>query len=624
MARITQECAARIKASADIVEIVGKYVQLRRSGTSWKACCPFHNENTPSFHVTPSRQTFHCFGCGVGGDAIRFLMMYENLDYPTALRRLADMNGIPVQEEDEDPGAAARRRMRSLVTQANTVAADYFHRQLCKNPAADHARAYLKERGFNIETAKAWQLGWAPPSEADLVNREAAQGLDRRVLTEAYLLANGRGGAYPVFRDRLMFPIQDLRGAVVGFSGRVLQGSTDPRKYVNTAETVTFRKGELLFGLYKATKPIATAGMRVVICEGQLDVIACHEKAEVRNAVAGLGTAFTDEHAHILRKYAKTAVLCYDGDNAGIKACEKTYRKLAAVGLEVLQAVLPEGEDPDSLIKSQGPEALREAIDSARPYLEVRAHREMALAGDNASAKSAAVSRMADLAADIASAAVRDIAVTDLATRMHVGLETFRNTVNEILRARRNNPQTSAPSAMPEDEAEGDALDDAISRDMPPAIPTRLCHPMRNIISYALGCRAFQDALVDRIQDLMPAIQSLGGGDILMKLLQFLPNPGDEEALLAVTQHLSPEDTLALRNIQPQALPESVIPTALEDCISAVSLETLRMRVDYLRSLAAVPNQSPDISRRALQEITHLTALIASGMSGGSSSTGKG
>lgn len=421
-----------------------------------------------------------------------------------------------------------------------------------------------------------------------------------------------------------MFPIQDLRGAVVGFSGRVLQGSTDPRKYVNTAETVTFRKGELLFGLYKATKPIATAGMRVVICEGQLDVIACHEKAEVRNAVAGLGTAFTDEHAHILRKYAKTAVLCYDGDNAGIKACEKTYRKLAAVGLEVLQAVLPEGEDPDSLIKSQGPEALREAIDSARPYLEVRAHRELALAGDNASAKSAAVSRMADLAADIASAAVRDIAVTDLATRMHVGLETFRNTVNEILRARRNTPQTSAPSTVQEDEAEADALDDAISRDMPPAIPTRLPHSVSNIISYALGSRLFLDSMVDRIEDILTATQSLPGGDILMKLMQFLPYPGDEETMQELQRHLSPEDALALRNVTPQVLPEDVVLKSLEDCISAVSMESLRTRVDNLRSQAAMPNQDPVIARQALLESARLTALIASGMSAGSSSTGRG
>ena len=156
MARITAECEARIKASTDIVELISHYLQLRRAGTSWKACCPFHNEKTPSFHVNPARQSFHCFGCGAKGDAVQFLIMYENLDYPTALRRLADMNGIQIIEEEEDREQAMRRRLRSRVIEANQLAAQYFHRKLCRDPQAAHVRAYLTKRGFNIEVAKAW------------------------------------------------------------------------------------------------------------------------------------------------------------------------------------------------------------------------------------------------------------------------------------------------------------------------------------------------------------------------------------------------------------------------------------------------------------------------------------
>ena len=401
MARITQECVARIKDSADIVELLSKYLQLRRAGNSWKACCPFHSEKTPSFHVNSARQTFHCFGCGVGGDALKFIMMFENLDYPTALRRLADMNGIPVIEEEENPEMARLRRLRSRVVEANTLATEYYHRKLCRDAAAAHVREYLKQRGFGIEIARAWQLGWAPPDFREFDQLARSRSMDDRLLAEAYLLGRGQRGLYPVFRDRLMFPIHNVRGEVVGFSGRVIRADQDPRKYVNTADTAAFHKGELLFGLYKATGPIGKAGMCVVVCEGQLDVIACHEKADIRNAVAGLGTAFTDEHAMILRKYAKKAILCYDGDNAGIKASEKTFRKLAAAGLEVYHASLPPGEDPDSLIGSKGPEALREAIDTARPYLEVRVGQELALIQGDANARAALIPRMADLAAEI-------------------------------------------------------------------------------------------------------------------------------------------------------------------------------------------------------------------------------
>lgn len=237
-----QECVERIKGSIDIVELIGRYLQLRRAGNSWKACCPFHNEKTPSFHVNPARQAFKCFGCGVGGDGVKFLMMFENLDYPTALRRIADMNGIPVIEEEENPEAARLRQLRSRIIQLNTLAADYFHRKLCRDKAAAHVREYLKQREFNIDIAKAWELGWAPP-EIPRARRY------RLVPRHGFPPAGGclpagqqQPRAYPVFRDRLMFPIRNVRGEVVGFSGRIMQEDQDPRKYVNTAETAAFRK----------------------------------------------------------------------------------------------------------------------------------------------------------------------------------------------------------------------------------------------------------------------------------------------------------------------------------------------------------------------------------------------
>ncbi len=613
MARITQECVARIKDSADIVELIGRFLQLRRAGNAWKACCPFHNEKTPSFSVNPARQTFHCFGCGVGGDAVKFLMMYENLDYPTALRRIADMNGVPVIEEEENPEMARKRRLRGRVVELNSLATDYYHRQLCRNREAGHARAYLKKRGFDIEIARAWQLGWAPPDFRDFARQADAAKCDERLLTEAYLLGRGQRGLYPVFRNRLMFPIHNVRGEVVGFSGRVLEGDTDPRKYVNTAETIAFRKGELLFGLFKATGAIAKAGMTVVVCEGQLDVIACHEKAEVRNAVAGLGTAFTDEHAKMLRKYAKRAILCYDGDNAGIKASEKTYRKLAQAGMEVAYANLPPGEDPDSLIQSQGAEALRQALEEARPYLEVRAGHELRLAQGDSNARAALIPRMADLAAEIPDANRRDVAIVDLATRLNTGLENLRATVDDLIRARKE-----APASTRSDEPEGDWCgedeeDSPNQQNSSPRTPTlaiRLHPGIRGLLQLAATNERAQHMLVERIEELQEPIRNLSGGPLLQRLLECLPPPGDEAAWQAYADSLPPEQAAALRDVAHAPIPLDDPTPFVDQACERAARDTVQARIDQLRSRLRAGDLSMEESFALLQETSELQKML--------------
>ena len=611
MARITQECVARIKDSADIVELLGKYLQLRRAGNSWKACCPFHSEKTPSFHVNPARQTFHCFGCGVGGDALKFIMMFENLDYPTALRRLADMNGIPVIEEEENPEMARQRRMRARVVEANTLATDYYHRKLCRDAAAGHVREYLKKRGFGIEIARAWQLGWAPPEFGELAQLARSRNMDDRLLAEAYLLGRGQRGLYPVFRDRLMFPIHNVRGEVVGFSGRIIVEGQDPRKYVNTADTAAFHKGELLFGLYKATGPIGKAGMCVVVCEGQLDVIACHEKADIRNAVAGLGTAFTDEHARILRKYAKKAILCYDGDNAGIKASEKTFRKLAAAGLEVYHASLPAGEDPDSLIDRSGPEALREAIDTARPYLEVRVGQELAMIQGDANARAALIPRMADLAAEITDRNRRDVAVADLATRLNTGLEALRDTVEGIIRTRKTAPQAAPaePQWEPGEEEEfstSDPVQEAPVR----VIPITLNRAIHDTLFLAAANAEAQAMLLERIEELQEPIRWLSGGVVLQRFMECLPAPGDAAAWQAFITQLPPEQAAALRHFEHSPVEIPDVPATVDSTCANAALAAIKAHVDQLRSQVSAPGISWEQATALMQEMNELQKLI--------------
>ena len=612
MPRIVQECVERIKSSIDIVDLVGRYVQLRRAGNSWKACCPFHNEKTPSFHVNPARQTFKCFGCGVGGDGVKFLMQFENLDYPTALRRIADINGIPVIEEEENPEAARLRMLRSRIIQLNTLAASYFHRKLCRDKAAAHVREYLKQREFNIDIAKAWELGWAPPDYRELADIAASNGMDSRLQVDAYLLGNSSRGAYPVFRDRLMFPIRNVRGEVVGFSGRIMQEGQDPRKYVNTAETAAFRKGELLFGLHKATGPIAKAGMCVVVCEGQLDVIACHEKADIRNAVAGLGTAFTDDHAKMLHKYASKAILCYDGDNAGIKASEKTFRKLAQVGMDVYQAALPPGEDPDSLIKHSGADALRQAIANAKPYLELRAGIELA-AIQNANDRAALIPRMADLASEIADPTRRDVAVMDLATRLNTGLDDFRATVNGIIRARKEDTrrdfrQQDEPSYLDYDDPEARY---GMQEEPVRVVPIRIHPTILDIIKNAAGHKGMQELYVDRIEDLHEPMKKLAGGIVLQRLMEKMPDPGNDDQWQEFIASLTPEQAAALAHVSNSPLTvEGDLQNFVDSSCDIAVREAIKADIDGIRARILDTALTPAERDELCDRLTELTSLL--------------
>ncbi len=609
MSRITAECEARIKQSANIVDLLGRYIQIRRAGSAWKACCPFHQEKTPSFHINPTRQSFHCFGCGVGGDAIKFLMLFENLSYPDALRRLADVNGIPIIEEEESPELMRRRRQRQRVVELNKLATDYFHRLLCRAPEAAHVRDYLKSRQINIEIARAWQLGWAPHSMQDFIRLAQGQGFSHENLVDAYLLGSNERGSYPVFRDRLMFPIMNVRGEVVGFSGRVMDEQKDPRKYVNTSETVAFRKSELLFGLNKATSAIGKKDMSVLICEGQIDVIACHEKAELRHAVAGLGTAFTDEHATTLRKYAKRAILCYDGDKAGIAAAEKTYRKLAIAGLDVYQAPLPMGEDPDSLINQRGAEALQQAVEQARPYLEIRCAQELAQQNNDAVQKARFIDEMIDLVADIPDSTRRDLSIVELATRLNLGIELMRNNVNDKLAERKNAP---APRRLYDNmqDSESNYLPDEAVTIAPPARAVSMHPTMRGIIQLAAINKIAQQQLLDRIEDLYEAIEHFPGGSIIMRFFEHLPMPGDEGQWQSFLQSLSPEEAAALRDIEHQEHDLRDIEDQVTLCCEKTLHAHILQQIDQLKSQLRNPALSAAEKQLLLTQVTELRQMI--------------
>jgi DNA primase len=398
MGTIPSQTIEQIAAANDIVEVIGTYFPLKRAGSTFKAICPFHQEKTPSFTVSPSRQTFHCFGCGAGGSVFRFVMDYEHLEFPAAVKKLAARVGIPVIEErggspaDEDRQQEARRALLQL----HAEAAEWFHENLVKKKVGEPAREYLKGRGIDKRIAKDWQIGYAPESWDAFLSWALERGYQQRLLLESGLVtrreesgADNKG--YDRFRNRIMFPIHNDVGEVIAFSGRVLGQQAEAAKYVNSPETPLFRKGRVLFGLHKTKRGLIEADCAIV-CEGQLDLITLFE-AGIANVVAPQGTAFTEQQARILKRFVSEVVLCFDADAAGQKAAERSLDALLQNNLVVRVAEMPAGEDPDSLVRKSGRAGFEKLVSGARDFFDWWIERESAGADLNSLSEKMQVAR---------------------------------------------------------------------------------------------------------------------------------------------------------------------------------------------------------------------------------------
>ena len=359
----------QVRHASDIVEIVGTYLPLKRAGANFVALCPFHKEKTPSFNVNPQRQIFHCFGCQKGGDVFTFVQEYEGVGFMDAVRRLAERASIPL-EFDASPADSDARRTKDFLLQIHEQITQRWQAVLTTDAAGAGAREYLAKRGVPTAAIQLFRLGCAPDAWDDTVNWARSKGHDLALVEQSGLILKKEGTDryYDRFRGRLIFPICDEQGRVIGFSGRVLQGDEKTAKYVNSPETPLFSKGRVCFGLDKTKRAILDAGT-VVICEGQLDLIACYS-AGVRNVVAPQGTAFTPEHARILRRYAEEVVLCFDSDTAGETAAIRSLDSLAAAGLAIRVATIPPPHDPDSYIKAEGADAFAKRIEQAQGFFD--------------------------------------------------------------------------------------------------------------------------------------------------------------------------------------------------------------------------------------------------------------
>ena len=436
----------QIRAASDIVEVIGGYLPLKRAGANFTALCPFHKEKSPSFNVNPHKQIFHCFGCHKGGDVFTFVKEYENLSFVEAVKRLAERANIPL-EFDQSPGQKQHVALKETLWQIHDQIARRWQNALANDASGQFARDYLQKRGVSDEAVQLFRLGAAPEAWDDTVNWARSKGYDIAVMEQSGLIIrkemeDGKVRHYDRFRGRLMFPICDEQGRVIAFSGRVLSGDEKTAKYVNSPETPIFTKGKVFYGLDKSKRAILDAGY-AIICEGQLDLIACF-MGGVKNMVAPQGTAFTSDHARILKRYVNQVVLCFDSDNAGQNAAVRVLDSLLEAGLSVRVAVVPAPHDPDSFIKERGGDAFKELVEHAEGFFDFHLKRLCAtnnLATD--AGRKAVVNAVREAVWKTGDVVLVDTYAQKTAQRLGVSTDSMRA---EFRKAARSQPEEYVPS----------------------------------------------------------------------------------------------------------------------------------------------------------------------------------
>lgn len=409
---IGDDKVAEIRERTDIVQLIGEYVVLKRAGASFKGLCPFHSEKTPSFHVNPQRQFFHCFGCQASGDVFKFVMQLEGKTFPEALRQLANRAGIelPEVESRENDAVRRERQKRERLTAITESAAGYFIRMLSEHPHAHLARAELDKRAMQNETVATYRLGYAPHGWDGLAKHLGSRGFSLAEGEEAGLVVPRKGGDghYDRFRHRLMFPIADVHGKIVAFSGRALElpagdkvTGDPPAKYVNSPEGPLYKKSDLLFGLHEARVELRREGV-AILCEGNFDVLAVHQ-AGLKHVLAPLGTAFTLAQAKLLKRYVARVIVLFDGDNAGRKATRAAAPLLREAGLLGTVVALPAGEDPDSFLRKRGADALKQLVATAPTMLDYLIDAGASEAGADPAARAQAIEQLGPVLAAVES-----------------------------------------------------------------------------------------------------------------------------------------------------------------------------------------------------------------------------
>ena len=427
-----QDFVDEVIAKNDIVDYISRYTTLKRVGNRYQALCPLHNDQkTPSFSVSPDKQLFHCFGCGAGGTVIHFVMQKENLDFMEAVKLLADKAGIPVPDprsQREKSQSMALHNKKKRMYEMNACAARFFFSNLTAK-GNEKALEYLKKRGLSNATIKSFGIGYAPESWSALIDFMKTKGYTAEELAEGGLAKKREGGSYyDVFRDRVMFPILDIRGNVIAFGGRTLNDNQS--KYLNSPETLIYKKKDNLFAMNIAKN--SKAG-QFLLMEGYMDVVSLHQNG-FDNAVASLGTAFTPQLAAVLKRYADKAVLCYDADEAGQKATDRAGEILREADIKVRVLTITDGKDPDEYINNKGKEMFGLLVDNAVSFIEYKLGKiEKQYNLEDTVEKIEFIEQIAKILANIKNVVEREVYIKNIARKTDISPESITTQVNNIL-----------------------------------------------------------------------------------------------------------------------------------------------------------------------------------------------
>jgi len=574
---IPSETIEQVAAANDVAEVIGSYFPLKRAGTNFKALCPFHQEKTPSFIVSPTRQTFHCFGCGAGGSVFRFVMDYEHIDFPSAVRKLAERAGITIVEKhgaaDEDRQYETRRKLLKL----HSEAAEWFHENLTKREVGEPARKYLKQRGITGEIAKRWQLGYAPDTWDAFSSWARGKGYDAGDLLASGLIKakdddqasnlNART-LYDRFRGRIMFPICNREGEVIAFSGRLLKEQEGAPKYLNSPETSLFQKANVLFGFHKSKRALIEA-KSAIVCEGQLDLISLFE-AGITNVVAPQGTAFTDNQARILKRFdINEVILCFDSDAAGAKAAERSLDALLENDFIVRVVELPQGEDPDSLVRREGRGQFEKRVGSARDFFDYWIDREMASADPNSmSAKIQAARNLAATVSRVHDPVLRGEVVNKASARLGVAPMDFES----LLAKHARGPRPSTSSSSPEGRA--------------PSTPP---HDLAILCLLALRDETARNFL--HAQKWHELLEQVPDSNILIRILESDLQPDDAASLNAFMATLPPEEERLISLWLLQKMPTAT-ETMVEQWWQGICQGVVRRRLEVAKNRIKLPELS--------------------------------
>jgi DNA primase len=592
MPRISPETIEQVTAALNIVDVIGSYFPLRRAGTEFRALCPFHQEKTPSFYVSPDKQTFYCFGCQRGGSIIQFVEEYEHVDFPEAVRRLATRAGIAIQQEELSPEEAEKQTLRKRLLRLHFEAANWFHRNLLRTRAAEAARSYLSERGLNIEIAKRWQIGYAPDSWAAVTDWGQQSGFSREELILGGLVKpkdeNDPGArCYDRFRHRLMFPITNDLGEVIAFSGRQINPNATGGKYVNSPESPLFSKGNILFGLSKSKRAIARSRQAIVL-EGQIDLITAFE-AGIENVTAPQGTALTERHAVLLKRFAEEVILFFDADAAGERAAERALEILYAAGLQVRIGVLPPGEDPDSLIRKGGVETFRALIAEAKDFFDFEIERGLAGTGNQSVARRVALARrVAQFAGLVPDPVLRDTMIMRLAQRLRLP----RESLDQVsLQNRRNSSGRDTNFGLETNRAI-----------LPEEKIAALCHATLTDQSLLQWIRE---------QPWLAILETIGGTELLQKILSSAVQPEVPNSIATFFAGLEKAEVAALSQILKRRPIEGSVCAEYWTKLALAELHSRRQRLLGVVRLSEGLTDERSASLAEIKEIDDLEQIIA-------------